>query len=193
MNIFLDCGTHFGQGLSQIIKNYNIDSSWHVESYEANPITYMKHAHNRLFDYVNYKNIAVYDKDGTVEFNIETPFNEEDTGMGSSLIDLSMWNPWGKKTNDHFKIKKIVECIDFSNYIKNNFNLNDYIICKMDIEGAEYAVLQKMINDGTIPYIKKLYIEFHSRFFVNTEEIIEKENYLKYKCNELGLNIDYWN
>ena len=192
MNIFLDGGTHFGQGLSQIIRGLNMDSTWHVESYEANPITYNEHSNKRLFDYVNYKNIAVYDRDGKIEFNIETPPNEGDTGMGSSLIDLSLWNPWGGTLRENFKIKKEIDCFDFSKYIKDNFKVDDYIVCKLDIEGAEYPVLEKMIKDETIPYIKKLYVEFHSNFFTNKEEMVERENYIRSKCNDCGLKIEYW-
>ena len=33
-------------------------------------------------------------------------------------------------------------------------------VVKVDIEGAEYDVLNKMINDGSIHYIKKLFVEF---------------------------------
>jgi FkbM family methyltransferase len=192
MNIFLDCGTHFGQGLYQIIKSHNIDSSWHVETYEANPITYDRHLNKRQFDYVNYKNIGVYDRDGKIEFNVETPPNEDDTGMGSSLIDLSLWNPWGGTLRENFKIKKEIDCFDFSKYIKNNFKIDDYIICKLDIEGAEYPVLEKMIKDETVPYIKKLYVEFHSNFFTNEDEMKIREDYIRSKYYEYGLKIEYW-
>lgn len=192
MNVFLDCGTHFGQGLSQIIHAHNIDHSWHVETYEANPITYQEHSNKRMFDYVQYKNIAVYDRDGTIEFNIETPPNEGDTGMGSSLIDLSLWNPWGGTLRENFKIKKQIKCFDFSKYIKTNFQKNDYLICKLDIEGAEYAVLEKMIIDESISYIDKLFVEFHSHFFTNKSEMQEKEKQIREKCSKLSLDINYW-
>lgn len=38
------------------------------------------------------------------------------------------------------------------------------IYCKMDIEGAEFAVLRKMLKDGTVKYLKKLWVEFHERY-----------------------------
>jgi uncharacterized protein YfeS len=112
--------------------------------------------------------------------------------MGSSLIDLSLWNPWGGTLRENFKIKKEIDCFDFSKYVKDNFKVDDYIVCKLDIEGAEYPVLEKMIKDETIPYIKKLYVEFHSNFFTNKEEMVERENYIRSKCNDYGLKIEYW-
>lgn len=43
----------------------------------------------------------------------------------------------------------------------------------MDIEGAEFRVLDKMIRDGSIDYINKLYIEWHS----NKIDFSDKELY----------------
>lgn len=55
-----------------------------------------------------------------------------------------------------------IEMIDLSRFIKTNFTLNDYIVLKLDIEGAEYDILEKMLDDGTINYINELYVEFHA-------------------------------
>lgn len=192
MNVFLDCGTHFGQGLSQIIDAYRMNSSWHIETYEANPVTYNEHKNNRKFDFVQYKNLAVYDRDGKINFNIETPPNEGDTGMGSSLIDLSLWNPWGGTLRPNFKITKEIDCFDFSSYLKNNFSSDDFIVCKMDIEGAEYAVLEKILQDKNEKYIKKLYVEFHSRFFTNSDEMLVKEQHIRNAFENIGILIENW-
>lgn len=54
-----------------------------------------------------------------------------------------------------------VDCIDFSDWIKQ-FK-NDYVIVKMDIEGAEYEVLEKMIQDGTDEIMDTLLVEWHGR------------------------------
>jgi len=57
-----------------------------------------------------------------------------------------------------------VECIDFSRWVLDNFKEDDHIIVKMDIEGAEFRVLVKMIHDGSINYINELYVEWHFAF-----------------------------
>jgi FkbM family methyltransferase len=54
-----------------------------------------------------------------------------------------------------------VACIDFSRWVRNTFERRDHLVVKMDIEGAEYPVLEKMIVDGTIDYVTKLIVEFH--------------------------------
>lgn len=54
-----------------------------------------------------------------------------------------------------------VESIDFSRWIIDNFRPQDHIWLKMDIEGAEYAVLGRMIQDNSIRYLNRAYVEFH--------------------------------
>lgn len=192
MNVFLDCGTHFGQGLASLVKKHNMNSTWHVETYEANPVTFNKHLNNRMFDFVQYKNIAVYDRDGVVDFNIETPPNEDDTGMGSSLIDLSLWNPWKGKIRENFNKTVKMNCFDFPLYVETNFNSQDNIICKLDIEGSEYAVLERIIEKNIIPYFKKIYVEFHANFFRNKDEMVNKELKIKQHFNNAGLQLETW-
>lgn len=175
-NIFLDCGTHFGQGLSYFIRKYNMVSNWHIESYEANPVTFNQFEPQRIYKNVVYKNLAVNVYDGIVDFNIECPSDiiEKNTGMASSIIPIDEWNPQEGKLIFNESIK--VNCIDFSKYIKESFSLSDFIVCKLDIEGAEFSILNKMIEDKTIEYIKHLYVEFHSDYFYDKQTMREQEN-----------------
>jgi len=89
----------------------------------------------------------------------------------------------------HFpKIGK-VEAIDFSRFIIDNFNQNDYIVLKMDIEGSEYKVLPKMIEDGSISYINNLIIEWHNWQFPQYNELT---NSLSSTISSLGVQITGW-
>lgn len=54
-----------------------------------------------------------------------------------------------------------VPCFDFSAWLLRNFNLADYVTVKMDIEGAEYAILEKMIADRSILLVSELICEWH--------------------------------
>jgi FkbM family methyltransferase len=49
---------------------------------------------------------------------------------------------------------------------------NHINIIKMDIEGAEYMVLENLLNSGI--YIDQILIEFHDRFFPNGKEMTIK-------------------
>jgi len=52
--------------------------------------------------------------------------------------------------------------IDLNKWIMDNFNKEDFIHVKLDIEGGEYDVLPNMIKGGSIDYIDEFDIEFHS-------------------------------
>lgn len=56
-----------------------------------------------------------------------------------------------------------VDAIDFSEWLGANFCPDDYVVVKMDIEGAEYEVLEKIIRDGNHRIVKKAIVEFHRR------------------------------
>jgi FkbM family methyltransferase len=179
--VFLDCGTHFGQGLRHMFKMKKIDPSWEVHSWEANPYTYKFLIDQQADDikFIHLHNAAVSNFDGEIEINIETTKQKNsieltDFGQGSSIIPIDDWN--GGKHIGKFEKKEKISCIDFSSWIQKNFDKNDFIIIKLDIEGAEYDLLEKMIIDNTINYVDEFYIEWHSRFFKNQEEIFSRES-----------------
>ena len=196
MNVFLDLGTHFGQGLREFIGNYSMDETWVIHTFEANPHTHaiFKNEHHSKTPWVTSHLAAVSDHDGSITINIETPPNEGETGMGSSVVDMSVWNPWGADgaDNDHFKTTAKVPCIDFSKYIQHNFSKDDRIIIKMDIEGSEFAVLEKMLSDGTFDWVDDIYVEWHARFFRNVDEMKIKEETLQKQIESLVNKLESW-
>lgn len=55
-----------------------------------------------------------------------------------------------------------VDCIDFSSWLGRTFAGSDErVVVKMDIEGAEYPVLAKMVEDGTDAIVSELLVEWH--------------------------------
>ena len=51
--------------------------------------------------------------------------------------------------------------VDLSGWIRQNTTIFDYLILKLDVEGAEYDILEKMIRDRTIRRLAHLFIEWH--------------------------------
>lgn len=176
MNIFFDLGTHYGQGMRHFIKKYQMDRSWKIHTFEANPRTFKKFIDNEFKQtpWVVASNVAISDHNGTLNLSGESYLTEKGTGQGSSVIPLDKWN-----TNQKFIYQDTVKCIDFSQYILDNTSEGDFVVCKMDIEGSEYDVLEKMISDGSIDRITDLYVEWHSRCFRDNSEIIKREKKLK--------------
>lgn len=71
-----------------------------------------------------------------------------------------------------------VMCVDINDII-DYINKDKYIILKLDIEGAEYEVLERLIETGNIERINELYVEFYDSFF-NKDSTELKEKLKKY-------------
>ncbi|XP_072046932.1 uncharacterized protein [Amphiura filiformis] len=54
-----------------------------------------------------------------------------------------------------------IPIIDLSRWIRENTNKDDYVIFKLDVEGAEFDILKKMLEEGTFDWVDKFYGEFH--------------------------------
>ncbi|XP_070549836.1 uncharacterized protein [Ptychodera flava] len=57
----------------------------------------------------------------------------------------------------------VIPTVDLSQWIQRNVDKKDYVIFKLDVEGAEYGILRKMLKDGTFAWIDKFYGEYHAR------------------------------
>lgn len=143
--IFLDCGQFDGVAIRQ----YCVDDSWKIYSFEPETQPDVN-----LADLPPYELIekAVWTKDGKVKFSLD-PNKQASHITGIAGTD--------------FENTISVPSIDFSKFVANLPAAE--IICSMDIEGAEFPVLRKMIKEGTITRIKALDVEFHHRM-MNTED-----------------------
>jgi len=146
--IFIDAGAHEGCSVRKFRKEYDKKAKYFIYSFEIEPdfAPYFNNITNHSFI-----NKGVWIEDGVEEFYR----SHEPLRVGSTLI----------KKKKSAKIDKkhpiMVETIDFSKWISKNLSKNDHIILKMDIEGAEYHVIPKMMRDGTFDYINELWIEWH--------------------------------
>jgi FkbM family methyltransferase len=190
--IFLDCGTHFGQGLNAISTNRGMDNTWEIMSWEANPITFAsfnKTAFRKDLN-ITFFNQAISINNEKTVLNIETTKEGYSTGWGSSIIELDKWDsPLHSGT---FKEKVLVDSIDFSSFILQHFTKDDVIILKLDIEGSEYNVLEKMIADSSLDLISEMYVEWHNKNFSNREEILIREQAILNEIKIRDIRLHPW-
>jgi FkbM family methyltransferase len=165
-HIYLDCGFYSGMTLQRYLDKGIVDKSWIIYAFEPN-----EELKKREFPVdIIMSNAAVWIKDGTVTFDIG---GRED----SSCIE---------GTAGHTDPKKIkVPSIDFSKFVRELPEA--YIACSMDIEGAEFKVLEKMLEEHTIDKIDFLEIEFHHRL-MNGYEPEDAEKLIK-QIEERGVKI----
>ena len=144
-NVFVDCGSFKG-GIVRTFKLKNLQ--YKVFAFECNPFLSLAIYRNNIIKI----NKAVWIYDGFVDYYLSGIKLE-------NLKNSSLYKYNRSIYSDKIKIYQ-VQCIDFSNWLNNNFNENDNVIVRMNIAGAEYEVLKKCINDGTIHLIKKLLIRW---------------------------------
>ena len=64
-------------------------------------------------------------------------------------------------------------CIDLGRYLVDDFSESDYVVLKLDIEGAEYEVLNRLIDTNALSRVRELYVEYHWWGRVSLRERIE--------------------
>lgn len=193
MNIFIDGGTHLCEGLRRFIDIGIIDLDTEVYTFEPNPSCSVS---NRIEEFKNY-NITYYDSaiwilDGFVKFNQE---NIELSKSGSPNDGQSITDGWASSVDDigfvwqGYEEPITVKSVDFSKFIEK-LDINKKIICKLDIEGSEFAVLRHLISTGVISRISELYIEFHEWTMVN--ESIDTRDKLIKEIRDIGVVVHPW-
>jgi len=186
--ICIDAGAHVGQSIDRLrekFKGKNIT----IYSFEPHPRCFLE-AKTRADATTFVENKAVWVRDELIDFYCDTLdlySHRIHPGEGSTMFETrtmtqalpNQFDSCGKITADAF---------DFSQWIKNTFEKEDFIHLKMDIEGAEYQVLEKMIEDGTMEYINELDVEFHWNFIGLDERI---HNILIEKLATVNCSISY--
>lgn len=82
-----------------------------------------------------------------------------------------------------------VPCFDFSAWLMRTFSLTDRVVVKMDIEGAEYDLLEKMISDRSISLISELICEWHHDRYPDISS--ERHNAIRNRVRELTSLTDW--
>lgn len=187
--VFIDCGSNKGQGVRSFIEKYNIDEYWIIELYEPNPLCDLK---NNIADLNNSLNISIYDcaifdYNGKIKFS---QFLENDEGSSvnclmSKGVCSDVNHPSYRKHDTIIE----VECKDLSDVL-SRYNKNDFIVVKLDIEGAEFSTLRKLLKTNSIEKINDLCVEWHTAYVNNEDD--SSCNELKTKITEKGINLYEW-
>ena len=167
--VYYDLGGFIGQTTANFIIAHDPHKA---TAFEPNPAA-IKGKH---WDYVRTAggkiiNAAVGTEDGEVDFYLDS----------TKAVSQSCTATVDKVSEVNDQIPVPVEVIDFSKYISRRVRKDHFIVVKMDIEGGEYALLEKMIMMGTLKCVDELRIEWHShkmtgdKDFYSTIEAVTKE------------------
>ena len=168
-NVFIDCGAYNGNSVRKFIENNNYEG-FLFYCFEPNK-TFKK-------DILKLReNVSLCYLDKACWINNR----KRKLRIGLKANNVSSTLMQDKKIKGKVKLRSI-ECIDFSLWLKETFEpkeSNDFIVLKMNIEGAEYPVLEKMIEDDAIKLIDEFYINWH---WVKMEEITEERHNKLFKA-----------
>ena len=184
--VFIDCGAHDGSSARLFIKELDPTREYEIFSFEPPSTNSSKNSSLEQLEDTHQVSVirkAVWICDGEVTFY--------DNGRsGASLLEAKqLIKGGGPKPIKEQSTEVRVECFDLSKWIQENFDKEDYIILKMDIEGAEYEVIKKMHEDGTLGLVDKLYCELHGlKVGISREET----DRLVELCKQWGHDLYLW-
>ncbi|MEI8377266.1 MAG: FkbM family methyltransferase [bacterium] len=120
---------------------------------------------------------AVWDKNTTLTLSSLCFDGIEDiSGSSITLIDNT-------EVYKQDILQENVEVIDLTEFIEKEILPKRIYILKLDVEGAEFEILEKIILKGLYNHIDYIFCETHERFFQNGEQrmahiknLIEKNN-----------------
>tara|TARA_Y100000593_G_scaffold79574_1_gene148181 strand:- start:373 stop:1098 length:726 start_codon:yes stop_codon:yes gene_type:complete len=78
-------------------------------------------------------------------------YRVDEQGNRRSLADLNL---------QYGGVGSIAQCIDLSEWIFKNVSEENYNVLKIDIEGAEYAVVKRLLDTGASELIDEWLVEF---------------------------------
>ena len=194
MKILVDCGANKGQGFGVLTKKLNIDNSWKVILFEPN-IQCVEILTNQNFgEHVTIFQKAVFDKNTKLEFKTSKTNNTSKCGTLHSEY-------YGSRSGAYIHeggwkdSSTVVDCVDIVDIIHPLVGNEIYL--KLDIEGSEYEVLERLINTSLIHHIKTLYVEFHDRYmkedYLVKYNIFQRQNdIINYIQNNSIVELNFW-
>jgi len=161
--VFVDLGANKGEITDRFFELVP-DNGFEVISFEPND----RFDHDLATKHyaVQHNKVLVWIDDGELAFK----FDSGSTGYSSSCI----------LTKSTGKFEKIVmtPCIDISTWLLQNVCADDFVILKVDIEGAEYEVIRKMDSAGSLSLIDVLLLDTHpSNKLCLPADVWKKYNY----------------
>lgn len=165
--VFIDCGFNQGKVLGIFAGAL---PEFQFYGFEANN-GFKPQGEQLQSKYENIRELnfaAVSNQDGEADFFIAGAEAGRHIREGSTLIH-------GKDVHQtDFTRPTRVQLIDFSRWLQellSKFPQKPFIALKIDIEGAEYDVLEQMIANSILDHVDYLMVEFHSYCFSGAEKI----------------------
>lgn len=146
--VFLDCGGYDG---CSAIKFISVNPNFKSITFEPNPEMWP------YYDIIPTKLIkkGVSHVDGVMPFTID-----HIDGDGSSFVPTKKVLFGTNQDNSSCQTIQI-ECLGIKDIVERALVKYDEVILKLDVEGAEYDILETLHSHNLLGRLKKIYAEFH--------------------------------
>lgn len=145
----IDIGAYNGDSALHFISYHDIDS---IVAYEPNDMYEpLWDAINDFYPEVVFWPYAIWTHEGFIDFDRRV----DKHAMGSTMMKNKHGYGMGSTIS--------VRCIDVLNILPSN---GEKVSLKIDAEGAEYDILERIIHAGRSHQIDRLYVEWHGNKMV---------------------------
>ena len=169
--VFIDCGVREGDGIAAFLGDQTVGGGAYARclrprsdaaefefiGFESPDYKYLDDTRNR-FSKINFVLIEklVWTHDGAVAFD------SDGESLDCRVLQVSRreeGDPW--RHPNPSAIVRDLPCVDLARCLQEEFADGDYLVLKLDIEGAEYEVLDRLVETDTLSRVRELYVEFH--------------------------------
>ena len=188
--LLIDCGSNLGQGFDQFSQHYP-PTHFDYLLVEPNPfcVRILLQKYRGFEGKIRILSEAAGTSFGEVKF-----YGLQESGNlfseGGSIVSDHNRKSYKASDSDALTVKQF----RFANLLLVERPKYDVVIVKMDIEGAEYSVLEDLIQSDLHKCIGIIYVEFHSVYMKSPENAIfkEKEGHLIRRLVEDGVVVRLW-
>lgn len=179
---FIDLGAYQADTIKEFnnwIQLYDKPGEYDIYAFEPNPVLENQNIINAKKNNYIFKPWAAWTHDGHILLAVDGT----KTPMGSTVMPSksAIWDRF-----PHVQVK----CFNFSQWLAAKFSEGDEVIVKMDIEGAEFPILEQMLKEDTIRIPSYLFVEFHANKV--KDYTTDDTNNLVNRIIEKGGNIKLW-
>ena len=198
-NVFFDLGANVGDSaenflgfldqalnsndIKKVIPKDKLKEKWIMYLIEGNSkfdesLLNIKKKYSKKHEIIVYNGTIVTDYDGEITFFLDQNNNNQ---VGSSILE-------NHPDVVAKKIKQTKPCLDFARLLRQ-YEQNDYVVVKMDIEGAEFELLVHLIKENVLGLIDILAIEYHKYMSpYKSEYALFSKIFKKYNINDTNWN-----
>lgn len=150
---FVDCGGNNGCSVRKFRNEYDPLGLFRIYTFEPNP------QYESMYENISKHQLvkaAVDSQEGERLFYVDV-----ENGHGSTFFKNKLTREEGGYGVLNREQPLRVRTVNLSNWLKEHATSRDYVVLKLDVEGAEYDILESLVKTGAIKLIDRLFVEWH--------------------------------